>query len=418
MALLGLLASMREDSQIHPVHIDHGLRPESPDDATWVAAIVKALWGFTTEVITTTVVTGAGESVEMAARRVRYAELARIAETIGPSTMIMVAHHYDDQVETILMRILVGTGISGLGGMRPIQGRVLRPLLGIRKEALQRYREDREIPWLEDATNTDPQMLRNRIRHQILPMLGGMVNPRVDEALTRLARQAREVSDETSRWVQDFLRARRIDLNQSRVILPVELRTESPSRLLAIFGEYGRLHHLRLSADHLESALTRDVTWPRGIRVRHLPDRILILKSPEAHDTQFGDPTAIPLVVGKAVTFRGATVVMTHAVTPRTPRSPEKLSVIDAERWPNPVVRGWMPGDALRPVGLHGTKKLQDLFVDAKIARPLRHRWPIVAAGPFEGAPILCVVGLAVSEQAAPVSGHETYWIRWVPGPN
>ena len=418
MALLGLLASMAEDFYLHPVHIDHGLRSESREDAAWVVATVKALWGLKTEVITTTVVAGAGESVEMAARRVRYAALDKIAEEIGPSSHIMVAHHYDDQVETILMRILVGTGISGLGGMRSIQGRVLRPLLEIRKEALQRYREDSGIPWLEDATNTDPKMLRNRIRHQILPMLSKEVNPRVDEALMRLASQAREASAEMSYWVQDFLRAHHIDLNQPRVVLPAALRTEAPSRLLAIFGQYGLLHHLRLSADHLESALTADVTWPRGVRVRHLPDRILIVKSDEAEDTLFGDPTQIPLVVGHPVAFRGATVVMTQAVPPASTGSFERLSAIDAGKWPNPAVRGWMPGDALRPVGLHGTKKLQDLFVDAKIARPMRHRWPIVTAGPFEGAPILCVVGLAVSEQATPVSGQETYWIRWIPGSN
>lgn len=418
MALMGLLASVTDGAPIYPVHIDHGLRPESRDDAAWVATTVKALWGFKTEVMTTAVVAQSGESVEMAARRVRYGALGQIAETLGPSSGIMVAHHYDDQVETILMRILVGTSLSGLGGMRPIQGRVLRPLLTIRKETLQSYREDTGIPWLEDPTNVDPKMLRNRIRHQILPMLGKEVNPRVDAALTRLASRAREVSEEMSRLVQDFLDTHKIDLSQPLVVLPGEIREESPARLLAIFGQYGLLHHLRLSTDHLESALRGDVTWPHGVTVHHLPDRILIGKSSKPGDIPFGDPTPIPLFVGKSVTFRGATVIMTHEAPLGSTGSAQWISGIDAVRWPHPAVRGWMPGDALRPVGLHGTKKLQDLFVDAKVARPMRHQWPVVTAGPWDGAPILAVVGIAVSEHAKPEIGQKTYWIRWIPGPN
>lgn len=418
MALMGLLFAMGPSRRpfLHPVHVDHGLRPESRDDATWVVGMIRAHWGLETEVVTMTVNPDPGESVEMAARRLRYAALHRVAERWGSSSRIVVAHHYDDQVETILMRILVGTGIAGLGGMRPIQGRVVRPLLEIRRDTLHRYLEDNRIPWLEDSTNTDRAILRNRIRHDILPLLATQVNPRVDLALTRLADQARDTSEEMSQWVKDFLNDQGIDLNHPVVVLPAELRACPKSRLLAIFSQYGMLHNLRLSKPHLDQALQSDVTWPRGVMVRHHPDRIeLVLPSKTSGHTGFQGADITPLPEGEVIDFRGTQLIMTRASEPQVAGPGERTSRINAARWPTVAVRGWRAGDAMRPIGLNGTKKLQDLFVDSKIPRPWRHRWPIITGGSGEGAPILAVVGLALSEDAKPEVGSESYWIRWIP---
>ncbi len=421
MALMGLLAATLPQKKLlmHPVHIDHGLRQESGAEASWVAHTIFARWGFETEVITPTIVQQSGESVEMAARRVRYTAFNRVAKELGSSCRIVVAHHYDDQVETVLMRILVGTGIPGLGGMRPVQGRVIRPLLSIRRQTLHQYLKDMAIPWLEDATNTHRTMLRNRIRHEILPMLANAVNPRVDVALTRLADQARRASEEMSGWAREFLDSHHIDLTQSLVVLPASLRTLPKTRLLSIFSEYGLVHNLRLSQWHLEQALDFDITWPHGVMVRHRSDRIeLTVPSHPSSYNRFGDFTATSITVGQPIAFRGGTLIVDLESKPQVVGEGEWTSVINATKWPTLAVRGWMPGDALRPIGLKGTKKLQDLFVDKKISRPWRHRWPIITGGVFESAPILAVIGLSLSEEAKPEPGSEGYRVRWNPSPN
>ena len=200
MALLRATAEIAGQTGLQPVaaHFDHSLRPESRDDAAWVAREAEKSG--------LKVICGQGDvpsfaaekriGIEEAARRLRYEFLVQTAGQFGAS-FVATAHTADDQSETILFHILRGTGLRGLQGIPPrrrlSEGLTLvRPLLGVSRAEIEDYLDSLGQEFLHDATNTDRSRTRNRLRHDLLPLLRETVNPRVDEALRRLGAQAAE----------------------------------------------------------------------------------------------------------------------------------------------------------------------------------------------------------------------------------
>lgn len=178
-------------------HLDHQLRPTSAGDAEFVGRLADELkLPFVCEALD---VRGAaettGQSIETTARELRYSFLRRVAE-LQSADIVSVAHHADDQAETVLHRILRGAGLAGLAGM-PRQralgdGHTLvRPMLGFWKRDIVAYCEAAGLAHREDDTNHDPEAAtRNRIRHVLIPLIEGAINPQVGRALVQLAEQA------------------------------------------------------------------------------------------------------------------------------------------------------------------------------------------------------------------------------------
>src|SRR5687767_597607 len=172
---------------VRVLHVDHGLRAGSARDADVVRRLGARL-GVPVEVARVTVGDG---SVEAAARAARYAALEAAADRTG-AARIAVGHTADDQAETVLMRVLEGSGVRGLAGMAAVRGRIIRPLLDARRADVVAALEGARLPWIEDASNRDARFFRNRIRHQILPAIAGACEGDVVEALTRVGDFARE----------------------------------------------------------------------------------------------------------------------------------------------------------------------------------------------------------------------------------
>ncbi|HET7340988.1 MAG TPA: tRNA lysidine(34) synthetase TilS, partial [Methylomirabilota bacterium] len=189
VALLHLLHALAPAwrLRLHVLHVDHGLRPDSAADAGLVRALGARLG---VEVDVARVRVGAG-SVEAAARAARYEALEASADRVG-AARIAVGHTADDQAETVLMRVLGGAGVRGLAAIPPVRGRIIRPLIGLRRDALRRMLREAGVAWVEDPTNRDPKFLRNRIRHELLPLLAACCGPDVVPSLARVARLARE----------------------------------------------------------------------------------------------------------------------------------------------------------------------------------------------------------------------------------
>ena len=183
--LLGLAPAWR--LRLHVLHVDHGLRADSAADAAFVRALGARL-GVPVDVERVRVGPG---SVEAAARAARYAALEAWADRLG-AAHIAVGHTADDQAETVLMRVLDGAGVRGLAAIPPVRGAIIRPLIEIRREALREMLGAARIAWVEDPTNRDPKFLRNRVRHELLPLLAAAYAPDVVPALARVARLARE----------------------------------------------------------------------------------------------------------------------------------------------------------------------------------------------------------------------------------
>jgi tRNA(Ile)-lysidine synthase len=190
VALLDALVSLSSRHRLHVVvaHLDHGLRPDSAEDAAFCGRLCAG-FGVPLHAAVADVsarVRREGGGLEQAARRERYRFLRRVREETGAAA-IAVAHTRDDQAETLLMRLLRGAGATGLGGMRPRTGRLLRPLLEVSRQEVLAHLRDRGLEWREDPTNADLRHLRNRVRHELLPYLEARFNPALRTALARTA---------------------------------------------------------------------------------------------------------------------------------------------------------------------------------------------------------------------------------------
>jgi tRNA(Ile)-lysidine synthase len=174
VAMLRLLHALRAKLGIalFVIHFDHKLREESGDDAKFVRELARdlGLEFVCEEADVAKIAAREKRNLEDAARRLRYAFFERIVES-GRATRIGVAHTMDDQAETVLARILRGSGPSGLAGIYPSSGVIARPLLEIRRAALRNYLRNIGQDWREDSTNLDTTRQRARIRHGLLPML-------------------------------------------------------------------------------------------------------------------------------------------------------------------------------------------------------------------------------------------------------
>ena len=186
--LMNLASALR--LRLHVLHVDHGLRPDSAHDAEFVRALGARL-GVPVDAVGVSVGTG---SVEAAARAARHAALEAAAERLG-AARIALGHTADDQAETLMMRVLEGTGVRGLAGIPPVRGRVIRPLIESRHREAVAALTTAGLSWLEDPSNRDPRFFRNRVRHALLPRLADEAGGDLVARLGRLARRAREAVD-------------------------------------------------------------------------------------------------------------------------------------------------------------------------------------------------------------------------------
>lgn len=198
MVLLDCLVRVRGALGVGLVvgHVDHCLRPSSGADADFVETHARAL-GLQAVVRRADVRAAArdrGRTLEEAARDVRYALLAEMAREVRAGAVV-TAHTATDQAETVLMRLIRGTGPAGLAGVEPDRGDgFIRPLLCATRDEVRRFARARGLPFCEDPTNRDPRFLRNRVRARVLPALRRL-NPRVEFALSDLADDARDLHD-------------------------------------------------------------------------------------------------------------------------------------------------------------------------------------------------------------------------------
>jgi tRNA(Ile)-lysidine synthase len=212
VALLRAIVTLKTGGQgrLRVAHVNHQLRPGEADaDEALVVELCRRL-GLPCEVGHVAIARSGcgGQGLEATARRARYAFLQDAAARCG-ARYVVTAHTADDQAETILHRILRGTGIRGLAGMaraRPLgPATLLRPLLGIRRNDLLTYLGDLGQPYCRDSSNRDLRFTRNRIRHELLPRLAARFNPGVADALVRLGTLAGQAQAALDRWVAELL---------------------------------------------------------------------------------------------------------------------------------------------------------------------------------------------------------------------
>ena len=296
VALLHLLTLLRTawTLRLHVAHLDHGLRDRSHEDAEFVRALAER-WQIPSTIErreVAAVCAREGWSLEDGARRIRYQFLLDTATRHSAET-VALAHTADDQAETVLMRLVRGTGLMGLGAI-PItrqlddRVRIVRPLLEVWRTDILAYLERARLAHREDATNTDSRFVRNRIRHQLLPLLQKDYNPNIKGALTQLAEQSR--CDYT--YLQEaanrqWKRAVKVERSQPRVAISVAVFRRQPKALQRqlvrqaiqrVLGGTGQLEFRHwLEAERLFAArpVGTRLDLPGGVQLRRELDRVI-----------------------------------------------------------------------------------------------------------------------------------------------
>ena len=364
-ALLLILADLADELGIviHVAHFDHRTRPkQSADDADYVAKLANRIGA--------PIRVGRAETptkTEDAARTARYEFLRRAAREVGASA-IATGHTRDDQAETVLLHITRGSGLAGLGGMRPLRDGIARPLLALgRKDTVDVCRAARIRP-RTDPTNRSLRFARNRVRLEVLPALA-KINPRAEEAIARLAEAAAEIQIEDDSDVATALaRARDAD-----AIVIGALGPFVRGRALAMAWRdttgrvLGARHRKALEDLSANEDGSRSLDLPGGRAIREYGLLRIVGDRPD----EKSDPP-VRLGSGSEIIWNGWRLVLGA----RESTSGAQEADVPKKLLRKLVVRERHPGDrtAGRP-----QRKLQDLFVDAKIPASQRSRWPVIA---------------------------------------
>lgn len=397
MAMLDAAARLagQTGAGLAAAHLDHGLREASARDAAFVADACKAR-GVALYARRLEVVCGRGESLEMAARRARFSFFMQAARDAG-ADVLMLAHHADDQAETLMIRLLRGAGSTGLSAMAgeapfPLPGgpKVIRPFLSLTRAQLEQYCALHGVDHIQDESNADTAMVRNRIRHQLMPMLArgygasartlGMTARLLGDEDAYLAAQARQLL-QTCLCDGGIVRARLADapvaLSRRALLLWLQPQTDRP-----------------VGFAHVEAVLglqSGSLDLPGGLRI---VCRDGILRADELQCAAQVQAFCLPLSIpGVMRTPYGTLTVQTAAALPLAV-APD-TAFMDAQAITGAVVRSRRPGDRYHALGASGGKKLKDALIDRKV--PLAARWgPVVAIG----AQVLWMPGLPPAHQA------------------
>ena len=392
LSVLLELAPRGEFSVVGLVHVNHQLRgPESERDQKFAAALAHRVHvpAHVERVEVRRVAAAERRSIEEAARRLRYAALERGRRVLGADRMA-VGHTRDDQAETVLLRLLRGAGPRGLAGIYPRNGTIVRPLLDVGREQLRAWSADKGITYVEDASNRDLANPRNRVRHEVLPALQAWFGASVPTRLARTAEVARADEELLAELTRGLLQQLvRIDREQVRVdvagamLAPVALRRRLLMEALRRAGvrEPGFAEIDGLAA-MLESEAAPGVDLPGHVRADRNGSAVVLTGRGPRRDAAPPFRYALPVpgrvwIAEVSATMHADVGLLDGQLPKGTPDAP--VAVVGcAQVTEGLFVRNWRPGDALRPVGLSGTKKLQDLFVDRKVSRAERHRLPLV----------------------------------------
>jgi tRNA(Ile)-lysidine synthase len=381
-------------------HVRHGLRGAAGDADADVADDLARQAGV--PMVSSSVALRDGPGLEARARQARYDALEELADRTG-ATWIATGHTRHDQAETVLMRLVRGSGRRGLGGIRAVRGRIVRPMLDVGRTDVRVYLAARGVRPAVDATNADLRHLRNRVRRLVLPLLAQECNPRVVEHLAALADRLADEDDLLA--AQAARRAVALGVGEQ---LPVTVGQEHPALARRIVRSWLEAPERPMPTDrHVRRVLAlaggsgRQTAVPGPGRVVREGD-VLVWRSGREADP--GEPFCESIAAGGVVSSRSGRWVLTlgkeeppEATAPPPPRSSDR-AVFDAERLPAPlVVRSPRPGDRIHLAQV-GTRKVSDVLIDAKVPREARPHTPLLAAGET----VLWVAGVARSS-AAPV---------------
>lgn len=411
MAMLMCLVDLRErlGCRLVIAHVNHGVRGKLADrDQQFVEETARRLHIPYHTINVDMVAHGKelGISSEEAGRLLRYNFFRQVLAGYGKGR-IAVAHNMNDQAETVLFRIMRGTGIDGIKGMSFNQDDIIRPLLNITREEIESYIREHDIETVEDHTNLETVYTRNRIRLELLPYIMENFNPNIIEGLFRMSLLAADDSmiiEETVEKKYNSL-VKNKDRNSIIFIGSLFIREPQPirKRLIrkAVLSIRGTLHGIE--EKHIGSALElfqngrtgSTLDLPGGIVARVSYDEFSIEKARPSREKL----PQIEITLGSNLIPEWGLSIMIESVNNSHAEVLDKFSVtIDGDKLEGKMIlRQRRDGDRFSPIGLIGSKKLKDYFIDRKVPRDQRDSIPIIE----DSKGIVWVAGHSVDKRVA-----------------
>jgi tRNA(Ile)-lysidine synthase len=419
VALAHLVRELDAAGELHAAgaaHFNHQLRATAERDERFCAGLAESFgWPIVTDREDVTArARRERRSLEDAARTARHEFLERARTRLGADA-VAVGHTRDDQAETFLLRLVRGAGARGLAAMHPRNGPIVRPLLDCRRSAVRAYLDERQIAYVEDESNQDVAIPRNRVRAELVPLLEVRFNPAIIDVLAGEA----EIARDEWRWMQaaadELVRAAllRSDAVRSHgefdiatlMAAPVALRRLVVWRAMtdAAGGRPVAFEHVQAALQLLEPGAHAAGVDAPGHRAERIGSRLVLTSKPagavgrwspnaasRANPANpanlFRYPLSIPGEVrlpeaGWVVSAESRQAGSANLANPANLANlaNPRIAIVRSDVCPGPLaVRNRRPGDRFHPVGVGGQKKLQDFFVDRKVARQQRDLVPLV----------------------------------------
>ncbi len=402
--------------KIYIAHVNHCLRgAESDADELFVRnlAFEKAAPFFLCRVNAAKIAKNEKLSLEDAARKARYNFFLNLCR-IHKITKIVLAHTKDDQAETVLMRILRGTGLTGLCGMSPVSDRdgvkIIRPLLDIEKKDILNYLKKHIIKSRLDSSNLKTDFFRNRIRLDILPLLE-KINPRVKDNLVRLGSNARE-ADEV---LQDLVLKKfpRVVCGQNKNLFRVKrdsfmrlapvLRTGILRRIIALLegdlkGIDARHIHIADAFIRAQQTSVKSIDLPKGLLLRKSKNYI-VLEKKQLQKKNNNKKKSYLLSLNKRINIPDlgfSFIASSIKKNINLKKHSQNVEYFDRDKLKFPlIIRGREKGDCFYPLGLKGRKKIKDFLIDEKVDAEQKDKIPMLICG----KDIVWVTGMRISEK-------------------
>jgi tRNA(Ile)-lysidine synthase len=325
-----------------------------------------------------------GISLQMAARRLRYAWFHELLDAHGYAS-VATGHHADDAAETMLLNLARGTGLAGMHGIAKMRGRVVRPLLFATRRRLEAYAAERMLTWREDSTNAETTYLRNRIRHQVMPVLRD-INPSVTEAFSRHAlimEGYEKLVAATIDSIRNAMGWRQGKNGELSCSLDPVMNSPAPEVVLySVLEHYGVVPSMCAAILDMKSGGEIHTAGWRLVRDRN--GLALFPKGMPEQETQlwYNDGSTVQLAHGW--------LSREHVITPQVEGNFSGLpgfgdpdfGYFDAAQLQFPLeVRGWRHGDTFQPLGLLGSKLVSDFITNEKMDAVTKEHVTLLVSG-------------------------------------
>jgi tRNA(Ile)-lysidine synthase len=409
-ALLYLMYDLRDELKcsLHIAHLNHNLRGEESDaDAEFVKEQAQKL-GLPITVESLDVKSMISkESLESGARRIRYEFYEKVMSETHANKVVL-GHTADDQAETVIMRFLRGSGAKGLSGIPPIRDDIyIRPLIETSRAEVEEYLQSLNITPRWDSSNLSTEYERNKIRHELIPLLERNYSPNIKHILQQTADILREEDDFLTEQIRQAMGecihhqdSRSIDisipaLKKHHIALQRRILRLAIESLLGDLNRYN-FDHLVALMDLIDNNTGKTISLPRGIIAERIYDKIIIsLESFQQPSEPFDYIIDVPDEI--EIPDLGLSVRTILSKSDYMAYSKDKFQkTFDYDKIKgNLHLRSRRNGDRFQPLGVSGTKKLKDFFIDEKVPRSQRDNVPILT----DGNNILWIVGYQIDDR-------------------